>query len=167
MISREVFPFMDVLVREARLDDAELIAALTRAAWAAKICASSEGQFETTDNVRQHLQQGGGFVLFADDAPVGSTRWLPTDENSSVWEIVRLGVIPEYRGHGLSQHLVEAVVHQALAYDIDELRVAVDSDQTRLVDLYAAHRFDVAMELEYSDAQSLEPAPTVMRRLLR
>jgi GNAT superfamily N-acetyltransferase len=158
---------MDVLVREAKFDDAELIAALTRAAWADKVCASPEGHFETADNVRRHLQQGGGFVLFANETPVGTARWLPTDENSSAWEILRLGIIPEYRGHGLSQHLVEAVVHQALAYDVDELRVAVDSDQTRLIDLYAAHRFDVAMELEYSDAQSLEPGPTVMRRLLR
>ena len=158
---------MDLLVREATADDAELIATLTRAAWTGKVAASSGGHRETADNVLRDLKRGGGFLLFADDIPVGATRWLPMDDNRSVWEIVRLGIIPAYRGHGLSQHLLEAVVHHALTAGVDELRIAVDREQTRLVDLYAAYRFDMAMELEYSDAHSLEPEPIVMRRLLR
>lgn len=158
---------MDLLVREARLDDATLMASLTRQAWADKPASGNCGCHETAESVIQHLQRGGGFLLYVDEMPVGATRWLPMDDNPYIWEIVRLGIIPAYRGQGLSQHLLEAVVHHALAADVDELRVAVDSDQTRAVDLYAAHGFDVAMELEYSDAQSLEPLPTVMRRELR
>lgn len=158
---------MDLLVREATTDDAELIAGLTRTAWADKVAPGAGGHRETADNVTRHLQYGGGFLLFVDDVPVGTARWLPLDDNPNVWEILRMGIIPAYRGHGLSQHLLEAVVHQALMSDVDELRVAVDGDETRLVDLYAAYGFDVAMELEYSDAHSLEPEPIVMRRLLR
>lgn len=158
---------MDLLVREARLDDAPLIASLTRQAWADKPTPGNCGCHENTESVIRHLQHGGGFLLYVNELPAGTARWLPMDDNSAIWEIVRLGIIPAYRGQGLSQHLVEAVVHQALAADVDELRVAVDSDHTRLVDLYAAHGFDVAMELEYSDADSLEPQPTVMRRELR
>jgi len=158
---------MDLLVREATFDDAELIASLTRQAWADKPAPHHCSCHETAENVIQHLQQGGGFLLYVNDVPVGTTRWLPLDEDPSVWEIVRLGVIPAYRGQGLSQYLLEAVVHEAQMADVDELRVAVDSDQTRLVDLYATYRFDVAMELEYSDAQVLEPQAIVMRRELR
>lgn len=158
---------MDLLVREATFEDAELMASLTRQAWADKPAPHHCSCHETVETVTQHLQRGGGFLLYVDDVPVGTTRWLPLDEDPCIWEIVRLGIIPAYRGHGLSQHLLEAVVHQAQVADIDELRVAVDSDQTRLVDLYAAYSFDVAMELEYSDAAVLEPQAIVMRRELR
>ena len=78
-----------------------------------------------------------------------------------------MSILPAYRGNSLSQHLLEAVIHRALASDVEELRLAVRRDQTRLLDLYAAYGFELALELEYTHANPLEPAPTVMRRLLK
>ncbi|HYD80019.1 MAG TPA: GNAT family N-acetyltransferase [Paucimonas sp.] len=158
---------MDILIREATLDDAALIAELIRAAWANKVAVTSSGHRETAASVREHLRDGGGFILLVDDRPAGSVLWLPLDGEADVWETLRMGVLPAYRGYNLSQHLVEAVIHRALASDVAEVRLAVRADQPRLVDLYAAYGFDVAPELEYSHANPLEPAPTVMRRLLR
>jgi hypothetical protein len=43
----------------------------------------------------------------------------------------------------------------------------VRHDQPRLIDLYSAYGFNEAPELEYSHANPLEPAPTVMRRVLK
>lgn len=78
-----------------------------------------------------------------------------------------MGVLPEYRGNNLSQHLLEAVIHHGQESGIRELRLAVRSDQPKLIDFYAAYEFDLAAELEYSHANPLEPAPLVMRRQLR
>jgi ribosomal protein S18 acetylase RimI-like enzyme len=78
-----------------------------------------------------------------------------------------MGVLPAYRGQSLSQHLLEAVVHRAQASGVGELRLAVRADQAKLLDLYAAYAFEIAPELEYSHANPLEPAPVVMRRMLR
>jgi ribosomal protein S18 acetylase RimI-like enzyme len=158
---------MDILVCEATLDDAQLIADLTRSAWADKVAASSSGHGETAERVTRQLQEGGGFILLIDDRPAGSVRWLPLDAEPDVWEIMRMGVLPAYRGEGLSQNLLEAVIHRALAAEVDELRLAVRTDQSRLVDLYSAYGFEVAPELDYSHANPREPAPTVMRRFLR
>lgn len=158
---------MDLLIREATFDDAQLIADLTRAAWAGKVAASSSGHRETAARVAEHLQIGGGFILLAGERPAGSVRWLPLDSDSSVWEVARMCILPAYRGNSLSQHLLEAVIHRALASDVGELRLAVRSDQVRLLDLYAAYGFELALELEYTHANPQEPAPTVMRRLLR
>lgn len=158
---------MDLQVREANLDDAQLIADLTRAAWAGKVADTSSGHHETADGVVHHLQLGGGFILLADEIPAGSVRWLPLDSDPSVWEVARMSILPAYRGNSLSQHLLEAVIHRALASDVEELRLAVRSDQTRLLDLYAAYGFELALELEYTHANPLEPAPSVMRRLLK
>jgi ribosomal protein S18 acetylase RimI-like enzyme len=158
---------MDILVREATADDAQLVAELTRAAWAGTVAVTSSGHRETAVRVRQDLQDGGGFILTVDDVPAGSVRWLPLESPSGVWEILRMGVVPAWRGHHLSQHLLEAVLHHAMMCDIDELRLAVRSDQTALIDLYAAFGFELAHELEYTHANPLEPTPFVMRRMLR
>jgi ribosomal protein S18 acetylase RimI-like enzyme len=157
---------MNILVREAGADDAQLIADITQAAWADKVAATSSGHRETQARVQRDLQQGGGFILMDGEQAIGSVRWIPVDSESDVWEIMRMGVLPAYRSQRLSQHLLEAVIHRALAADIKELRLAVRTDQSQLLDLYAAFGFELAPELEYTRANPAEPAPTVMRRLL-
>jgi GNAT superfamily N-acetyltransferase len=158
---------MNIVVREARADDARLMAELTRAAWAGKVSVTSSGHRETAVQVTEHLRAGGGFVLELDGAPVASVRWLPLENSSEVWEVARMGVLPEHRGNQLSEHLIEAVIHHALATGIEEVRLAVRTDQPRLIDFYAAYEFELAAELDYSHANPLEPAPLVMRRWLR
>lgn len=158
---------MNILVREATLDDAPLIAELTRAAWANRVAVTSSGHRETAVHVAEQLQEGGGFVLLVDDQPAGSARWLPLDAEPEIWEILRMGVLADYRGNNLSQNLLEAIIHQALTSGVSELRLGVRSDQSHLVDLYAAYGFELAPELEYTHANPLEPAPTVMRKRIK
>lgn len=155
-----------IVVREAGFDDAQRIAELTRACWAGKVAVTSSGHRETAVRVLQDLQDGGGFILLDGESPIGSVRWVPIESEPDVWEILRMGVLPAYRGLRLSEHLLEAVIHQALLCDVKELRLAVRADQDRLLDLYAAHGFELAPELEYTHANPLEPPPSVMRRVL-
>ncbi len=158
---------MTIMVRPATDDDAELIAELTRAAWSGKVAASSKAHRETAELVSEHLREGGAFILLVGGKPVGSARWAPHEVDQDVWEIMRMGVLPEYRGSNLSQHLLEAVIHHSQASAVQELRLAVRTDQSRLLDFYAAFEFELADELEYAHANPLEPAPFVMRRKLR
>jgi ribosomal protein S18 acetylase RimI-like enzyme len=158
---------MNTQIREATLDDAQLIANLTRAAWADLVSVTSGGHRETAVSVSEHLLAGGGFILLVDDQPAGSARWIPHTETPCVWEMLRIGILPAYRGADLSQQLVEAIIHHAYIHNVDEVRLAVRHDQPRLIDLYSAYDFEEAPELEYSHANPLEPAPTVMRRLLK
>lgn len=158
---------MQTQIREATLEDAQLIASLTRAAWANRVAVTSSGHRETARSVSEHLLQGGGFILLVDGEPVGSARWLPREDNASVWEMLRIGVLPAFRGLDLSQQLVEAIIHHAYINDVEELRLAVRHDQPRLLDLYAAYEFAEAPELEYAHASPLDPPPTVMRRFLK
>ncbi|HEY4542582.1 MAG TPA: GNAT family N-acetyltransferase [Noviherbaspirillum sp.] len=157
---------MNFTVREATLEDAQLIADLTRACWAKRVALCSSGHRETAVCVRQHLQEGGGYILMHGEEAIGSVRWLPLEGQAQVWETLRIGVLPQYAGEGLSQHLVEAVIHRALAAGVTELRLAVRSDQERLLGLYATYGFEFAPELEYAHTNPVEPAPHVMRKLL-
>lgn len=158
---------MKIVVRQAADADARLIAELTRAAWAGKVSVTSSGHRETAVLVSQHLRDGGGFILLVDAIPVGSIRWLPLDGETNVWEILRMGVLPAYRGANISQHLIEAVIHHGLETGVSELRLAVRSDQPALIGFYSAFEFSLDPALEYTHANPLEPAPFVMRRLLR
>ena len=157
---------MDIVIREASLEDAALLAHLTRACWSQKVAPSSSGHTETAERVKQELLQGGGFVLLVNEEPAGSVRWLPIDSETNTWEMRRMGVLPAFRGGAFSQHLLEAVIHHAQAAGIEELRLGVRADQPRLVDLYAAYAFELAPELEYTHANPNEPSPHVMRRFL-
>jgi ribosomal protein S18 acetylase RimI-like enzyme len=157
---------MDLIIREATLDDAQLLADLTRASWADKVTVTSSGHRETAIKAQQDLQQGRGLLLLVDGEPAGSVRWLPQESDSDVWDILRMGILPAYRGRNLSQYLLEAVIHCAQEANVRELRLAVRSDQPRLMDLYAAYGFELAPELEYTHANPLEPSPYVMRRSL-
>ncbi len=158
---------MDVVLREATADDAQLIAHLTRACWADKVAASSTGHLESIDTVAHDLQLGGGFILIHQEEAIGSVRWLPLDGESSIWEMRRMGILPAFRGDALSQHLLEAVIHAALAAGIEELRLGVRADTPRLLDLYAAYEFELAPELEYQHANPADTPPFVMRRFLK
>eukprot|EP01042_Synura_sphagnicola_P036234 gene36234-46359_t len=124
---------MTLLVREATPADAALIAELTRNCWAGKIAPSSSGHHEASQRVTDDLQNGGGFILLRAGLPVGSIRWLPLAGDASVREILRMGVLPDYRGERLSQHLMHAAIQHAQAAKIKELRLAVRVDQPQLL----------------------------------
>lgn len=157
---------MNLQIRAATIDDAQLIADMTRAAWAGKVAATSSGHRESAELVREQLHQGGGFILLVNEHPAGSVRWLPLDSDSRIWEIARMGMRTDLRRRGLSQNLLEAVIHHALTCNAVELRLAVRTDQPGLLDLYAAYGFEIAPELEYTHANPANPAPIVMRRRL-
>ncbi|MEO7030896.1 MAG: GNAT family N-acetyltransferase [Herbaspirillum sp.] len=159
-------PEVDVLVREAHPDDAELIAELTRISWAGRVRSDSSGHHEGVDRVLHDLRLGGGFILIVSNLAVGSVRWLPDDYEPDVWDIIRMGVLPSHRGLGLSQHLLEAVIHHALLADIKELRLTVHAQQSRLVDLYSAFGFELAPELETEHQHSDKNSSVVMRKAL-
>lgn len=158
---------MGIVVRAANDEDAQLIASLTRACWSGKVAVTSSGHRETAVRVMEDLRRGGGFVLLQNGEPVGSVRYGPLDHEPDIWEISRMGVLPRCRGSNLSQHLLEAVIHHAQDSGAEELRLAVRSDQPKLIDFYSAFEFELAEELEYSHANPVEPPPLVMRRLLR
>ena len=158
---------MDIIIREATIEDAALIAELTRNSWVNRGNPHSRAHQESAQQVYEDLHLGGGFVLLCDNEPAGSVRWKPLDTEMNVWEVYRMGVLPAYRGERLSQHLMEALIHRALTADIGELRLAVRPDQIQLVDLYAALGFEIAPELDYARNNPDEAHPVVMRRWVK
>ena len=156
---------MNLLIREATLNDAALLVQLTQTAWANKAPINSSGHHETEDKVTQDLRRGGAFILLINHHPEGSVRWLPLESQPHIWEIGRMGISPTFRGNNLSLHLIESIIHLALQSSVTELRLAVRPQQLRLIDLYATHGFEIAPELDYTQA-SHGFASVIMRKFL-
>lgn len=156
----------EIIVREASLDDAELLAEMTRKAWAGKMVDRSTGHSETKDSVLNDLQQGGAFILYADGKPVGFLRWRPKTGESHIWFINRMGILPEERGQGLSEHLLEAIIHHAYMSEITEIQLALYPEHDRLVDFYAIFGFNLAPEIEIISYDPLMPDPIMLKKEL-
>ena len=101
------------------------MAALTRRAWAGTGPPASGVHGETEARVREDLELGAGLVLEVDGVPAGSVRWFP-DPVANAWEVLRLGVAPEFRRGGWGRRLMDEVARRAHLAAVPELRVFVE-----------------------------------------
>ncbi len=154
-------------LRTATLEDAELIAELTRAAWVGKPKDSS-GHRESAETVLKSLEEGEAIIMELGGKPIGSVRIYPVLENGFpvALEMARLAVLPEYRGRGISTWLTNEVMIRALNRGCEELRLAVRTDEPGLVKFYERIGFFVDSSISYSHANPNSPKPITMRKYL-
>lgn len=152
------------VVRDATAADAALLARLTREAWAGRVAPDSSGHRESEARVLEDLAAGGGLVLDVAGEPAGSIRWR---DRGAYWEVARLGLLPSFRGRGLSTWLLNEVALRAHASMALELRAAVRTDQPALVAWYERMGYVPDASLAYSRANPDNPPPLVLRRSLQ
>lgn len=158
-----------VQIRAATPADAPTIAGMIRAAWAGKVAENSSGHAETPEKVESDLKNGFGWVALDGEQLVGSVRLVRHPkvlEFPGVFEVKKLGVLGEYRGLGVSHLLMEALLKKADQVLAKELRLAVRSDQPRLLEFYAQFGFVRDEAVSYSAANPNTPPPFVMVRRL-
>lgn len=161
-------------LRTATLEDAALIARLTRECWVGKPINSS-GCTETVEAVEKSLQDGTAIIMFLEGQPVGSVRYYSVMGESTpevtyygaiAWEIGRLGILPAYRGRGLSTWLMNEIMIRATHKGIQELRLAVRTDEPDLLEFYKRQGFFEDSSIRYSHANPLSQPPITMRKYL-
>lgn len=153
-------------LRPALPDQADLLAQLVRQCWQGRVHPDSSGHSESAQRVLADLERGWGLVLWADDQPVGSVRWVPHPTEPGVVEVKKLAVLATWRGQGLGQVLMRAVEQRACLQGQGEMRLAVRHDQPRLLDWYAQLGFQHQPSLLYSAANPHSPPPFVMHKIL-
>ncbi len=154
-------------LRTASKDDAELVADLTRAAWVGKP-ADSSAHHETAEVVLKSLSEGEIVIMELGSKPIGCVRIYPVFENGFpvALEMARLCILPEYRGRGLSTWLTNEVMIRAIQRGIEELRLAVRTDEPGLVKFYERIGFFIDSNISYSHANPNSPKPITMRKYL-
>ena len=160
-------------LRNATKDDAELIAQLTRKCWVGKP-ENSSGHRETPEKVLSDLENGFAIIMELAGVPVGSIRYFSvfnTGENGEKYgpvalEIGRLGILPEHRGRGLSTWLMNEIMMRATSRGIEELRLAVRTDEPGLLEFYKRQGFFEDSSITYSHANPNSQKPISMRKYL-
>ncbi len=160
-------------LRNATKDDAELIAQLTRACWIGKP-ENSSGHRETPEKTLSDLEDGSAIIMELAGIPVGSIRYFPvyhtledgTKAGPVALEIGRLGILPEHRGRGLSTWLMNEVMMRATSRGIEELRLAVRTDEPGLLEFYKRQGFFEDEGITYSHANPKSQKPITMRKYL-
>lgn len=157
-----------VRLRLATPADAEAIAQVVRRAWADRVAPDSSGHRESPEQVRADLERGYGWVALDGEAVVGTVRLVrhPHPLERGVWEVRKLGVLPQYRRQGVAHRLMEALLRQAFELRARELRLAVRHDQPKLLKWYTQFGFTYDPSLRYSTPNPQTPPPFVMSRKL-
>lgn len=108
---------MTIAIRPVTEADAVLLRRL------AVLCPPLDVHTHYTYWVLCHVAGNGGFVAEDDGAPVGFTTSLRDGDAFFIWQI---GILPLYRGVGLSSRLIGAVADHARAQGIDSLQFSID-----------------------------------------
>ena len=134
------------MLRPMEPADAETVAALVRAAFAAHSVATdppASARLLTAADVAAHLARGGGGAVVTEgDAVVASVMWSPADGGLSD---SRLAVAPAWRRRGLARALLGAAEAAARAAGLPRVHLA-----TRLVLLDNQRLFAAAGYVEVS-----------------
>ena len=158
-----------VQIRSATAADAQIVAMMVREAWAGKVAENSSGHAETPEKVEQDLKHGFGWVALDGERVVASVRLVRHPkvlEYPGVFEVKKLGVLPEYRKFGISQLLMEALLKKADQVLAKEIRLAVRPDQPKLLEFYTQFGFAHDPNLEYSSPNPETAPPFVMVKKL-
>lgn len=157
-----------VQIRLATPADAEAIARLVRQAWADRVAPDSSGHQETAERVRADLERGYAWVALDGEEVVGTVRLVrhPDPRERRIWEVRKLGVLPEYRKQGVAHRLMEVLARQAFEARARELRLAVRHDQPKLLKWYTQFGFVYDPGLRYSTPNPNTPPPFVMSKKL-
>src|SRR5512147_673311 len=116
---------MEIVLRDATLQDIDTLTALIRAAFAEyhnKLDPPSGAHAEKPDQVGAKVAKGGATLALIGTEYAGCVLYYPQD---GCLYLGRLAVLPEYRQHGVGQALVEAVERKAVEMGLPGVQLSV------------------------------------------
>ncbi|MDP3736791.1 MAG: GNAT family N-acetyltransferase [Hyphomonadaceae bacterium] len=155
-------------LRLAREDEAGLLLDVMLRCWTGTVAPNSTAYHETEETIARQLQRGGAAIAFEGDRPVGAGRFYPVpgpaDDPQEWVEIKRVGVLREYRKHGLGAPLVVALEDEARQRGFPGAQLGVRHDQPRLIAFWASLGYAPASDVQMHIVNPLTPPPTTMRK---
>ncbi len=102
-------------LREAQVEDAEIISKIIRESFKtqSEILKISEDDypnyvaFETVESVANRMDRSDTIVIaYLNDKPVGTVSFRNDPEEEQRGHIIRLAILPRFRGHSYGEHLM-------------------------------------------------------------
>jgi ribosomal protein S18 acetylase RimI-like enzyme len=137
-------------VRQASLEEAQLVHEIMRAAFAelrGALPVESGAHSEAVDDVLDVMRRGGAVLCFLDETAVGSARFTLEDDEMYVG---RVAVLPSHRRRGIASAMMRYLEQQAASLGKRVVRIGVRDSLPSNVGLYQALGYELV---------SIEPHP--------
>lgn len=155
-------------VRLAHEGEAGLLLDLMLRCWTGTVASNSTAYKETEETIAHQLKRGAAAIVSVAGEPVGAGRFYPVpgppDDPHDWVEIKRVGVLREYRKHGLGPPLVAALETEAKRRGFPGAQLGVRHDQPRLVAFWASLGYSPASDVQMHIVNPLTPPPVTMRK---
>lgn len=105
-------------------------------AWIQQLFRVEPVDLEVLGDPQHTIIDPGGEIFFAvaDEVPIGCCAAMPAGGDR--WELTKMAVQPEWRGHGLGEALGRAVVDHARAHGAREIFLFTNSSLAGAIRLY-------------------------------
>ncbi|HEX4771218.1 MAG TPA: GNAT family N-acetyltransferase [Bryobacteraceae bacterium] len=142
----------EVIVRTFRPGDEEAFRTLNEA-WIEEYFHLEEKDRQTLNDPHSYVLAPGGqiFIALRNGEAVGCCALLAMGDRS--WEIAKMGVSKQQRGHGIGRRLLNYVIEYAKARSYERLYIETNS---RLVD--AIHLYE-SMGFRHIPPEGIQPSP--------
>lgn len=110
-------------------------------AWIERFFRMEPHDYEVLGDPMVHIMQPGGhiFMVWAEGRAIGCCALIFV--RPGVFEVAKMAVAEEYRGHGVGRKLLAYVIEQARALGADLLVLATNSSLANAVHLYESLGF--------------------------
>jgi tRNA threonylcarbamoyladenosine biosynthesis protein TsaE len=146
-----------IVVRAAGVGDAALVVDLIHRSFATRpvLDPPATAMLETHATVSAALESSGGLITEHDGVPVGSLLFAP--EGPRLW-LRRVGVLSEFREHGIAHRLTNAAAHHAAAHGYDRLVLEARAELPATVHFWAGQGY-VEVDRDGPRLQMVRPCP--------
>jgi ribosomal protein S18 acetylase RimI-like enzyme len=130
-------------VRLATLDDAALVHAIMRAAFAEYVgvlLVSSSALGESVADVRVAMEKGGAVIGFMKDEPVGSARFRLDPDSLYVG---RVAVLPTHRRRGIASAMIRFIEEHAPVLGREAIHIVARESLPSNIELYRALGYEL------------------------
>jgi putative acetyltransferase len=133
---------MNVAIREFRTGDERAFRELNEA-WIAAYFTIEAKDREVLNNPQRYILQTGGHIYFAVDSATGKTLGCCAliAMEAGVFEVAKMTVSEEWRGHGLGRKLLRGVIKEARKLGATRLYLETNHSLTNAIELYRSEGF--------------------------
>lgn len=145
---------MNIAIREFQPGDQATFQALNEA-WITKYFSIEEKDREVLGDPQTHILNHGGHVYFAIDADTREILGCCALEamESDCFEVVKMAVAENLRGHGIGRKLLRAVIEAARTLGARRLYLETNQTLTNAIALYRSEGF------EHLRPEDVKPTP--------
>jgi GNAT superfamily N-acetyltransferase len=133
-----------IAIREAHIEEANVVLALVRAAFAETSCYAhpSSALAETIEDVEARMRTGGAILALDATGPVGAALYS-VSRDPGFLSYARLSVHPARRGRGIGSQMIEWLEAHARALGLPEVRVEARSQMPDNRPYYVARGYAI------------------------